>query len=68
MLHVLLAVLVSWQRYLEQDHCLQQGCFVKQAVWLLVRVYGFVPLVVDGFSEMLVHGTGLSSKRLVMVR
>ena len=28
---------------------------------------GFVPLVVDGCSEMLVRGTGLSSKHFVMV-
>jgi len=36
--------------------------------WLLVRFCGFVPLVVGGFSAIPVHGTGLLSKQLVMLR
>ena len=35
---------------------------------MLVRVCGFAPLAVSGSSAILVHGTGLSSKELVMSR
>jgi hypothetical protein len=45
----------------------QQRCFVRQAEWLLVRVCGFVPLVVGGSSAILEHDTGLSSKQLKML-
>jgi hypothetical protein len=37
-------------------------------VTVLVTVCGFVLLVLGGSSEELVHGTGVSSKQLVMLR
>jgi hypothetical protein len=37
-------------------------------VTMLARVSGLVPLVVDSCSEMLVHGTELPSKQLVVLR
>ena len=43
------------------------GVFLKQAEWLLVRVCGFVPLVVGGSSAILEYGTEISSKQLVML-
>ena len=41
---------------------------MSQAELLLVRVRGFVPLVVGGSSAVPVHGTVLLRKQLVMLR
>jgi len=69
--NILLTVLVSCQKYLEQDWCQRAGkqrwCFVRQTEWSLVRICGFVLLVADGSFVILVHGAGLSNKQLVML-